>query len=45
LGPSLNWLGWFNSYGFLTVTRWVIILLGWFQAAVLGAALTNRFKS
>jgi hypothetical protein len=45
LHPWLNWLGWFNSYGFLTVSRWVIILLGWFQAAVLGAALTNRFKS
>jgi hypothetical protein len=41
----LNWLGYFNSYGFLTFSRWVIILLGWFQAAVLGASLTNRFKS
>jgi hypothetical protein len=43
--PYLDWLGWFNSYWFLAVSRWVIILLGWFQAAVLGAALTNRFKS
>jgi hypothetical protein len=41
----LSWLGWFNSCGFLSATRWMIILLGWFQAAVLGAALTNRFKS
>jgi hypothetical protein len=41
----LNWLGWFNSYWYLAICRWVIILLGWFQAAVLGAALTNRFKS
>jgi hypothetical protein len=41
----LNWLGWFNSYAFLSASRWVIILFGWFQAAVLGAALTNRFKS
>ncbi|MGF7181448.1 hypothetical protein [Tunturiibacter psychrotolerans] len=41
----VNWLGWFNYYWFLAASRWVIILLGWFQAAVLGAALTNRFKS
>jgi len=41
---SLNWLEWFNSYGFLTVSRWLLILLGWFYAAVLGAALTSRFK-
>jgi hypothetical protein len=40
----LNWLGWFNSYGFLTAYRWLIILLGWFYAAVLSAALTSRFK-
>jgi hypothetical protein len=40
----LNWLGWFNSYGFLTGTRCSIIFLGWFYAAVLGAALTSRFK-
>ena len=41
----LDWLGWFNSYWFLTVSRWLLILSGWFQAAVLGAALTSRFKS
>ena len=40
----LNWLGWFNSYGFLTAWRWLIILLGWFYAAVLSAAITSRFK-
>jgi hypothetical protein len=40
----LNWLRWFNSYAFLTASRWLIILLGWFQAAVLGAAITSRFK-
>jgi hypothetical protein len=40
----LNWLGWFNSYEFLTFSRYLIIFLGWFQAAVLGAALTSRFK-
>jgi hypothetical protein len=43
--PRLNWLGWFNSYWFLAISRWMIILFGWFQAAVLGAALTTRFKS
>ena len=37
--PWLNWLGWFNSYGFLNGSRQLIILLGWFQAAVLGAAV------
>ncbi|AXC09695.1 membrane-associated oxidoreductase [Acidisarcina polymorpha] len=40
----LNWLGWFNSYSFLTASRWLVILLGWFYAAVLSAALTSRFK-
>jgi hypothetical protein len=43
--PCLDWLGWFNSYDFLTWSRWGIIILGWFQAAVLGTALTSRFKS
>lgn len=43
--PSLHWLRWFNSYGFLVNARRFIILFGWFQAAVLGAALTSRFKS
>ena len=42
---SLDWLGVFNSYWFLAVTRWVLILSGWFQATVLAAALSGRFKS
>ncbi len=42
--PWLDWLAWFNGYWFLTMSRWVIILFGWFQAAVLGAAITSRFK-
>jgi hypothetical protein len=40
----LDWLGWFNSYWFLTVSRWLLILSGWFQATVLAATLVNRFK-
>jgi hypothetical protein len=43
--PCLNWLGWFNSYCFLAASRQALILLGWFQAAVFGLALTSRFKS
>jgi hypothetical protein len=43
--PQFNWLECFNSYCFLTISRWMIILFGWFQAAVLGATLTSRFKS
>jgi hypothetical protein len=41
----LQWLAMFNSYWFLAGVRWFLILFGWFQAAVLGAALTSRFKS
>lgn len=40
----LDWLRVFNSYWFLAVSRWLLIFLGWFQAAVLGAALLGRFK-
>ncbi len=40
----LDWLGWFNSYWFLVVSRVLLICLGWFQAGVLGAALLRRFK-
>jgi hypothetical protein len=40
----LDWLGWFNSYWFLVVSRVLLIFLGWFQAGVLGAALLRRFK-
>jgi cytoskeletal protein CcmA (bactofilin family) len=35
---------WFTNYWFLMWTRWVLILSGWFQAGVLGAALLRRFK-
>jgi hypothetical protein len=40
----LDWLGWFNSYWFLVVSRVLLICLGWFQAGVLGAVLLRRFK-
>lgn len=40
----LDWLKWFNSYWFLAVSRWLLILSGWFQATVLAAALSGRFK-
>lgn len=39
--PGTNW---FTNYWFLMWTRWVLILSGWFQAGVLGAALLRRFK-
>jgi len=39
--PGTNW---FTNYWFLMWTRWVLILFGWFQAGVLGAALLRRFK-
>jgi hypothetical protein len=42
--PWLDWLRVFNSYWFLAISRWLIILLGWFQATVLAAALSGRFK-
>jgi hypothetical protein len=40
----LGWLKWFNSYGFLVWSRWLLILSGWFQATVLAAALADRFR-
>jgi hypothetical protein len=39
--PGTNW---FTNYWFMMWTRWVLILFGWFQAGVLGAALLRRFK-
>jgi hypothetical protein len=42
--PWLDWLRVFNCYWFLAISRWLLIFLGWFQAAVLGAALLGRFK-
>jgi hypothetical protein len=41
---GFDWLRVFNSYWFLAVSRWSLILLGWFYSAVLGAALLGRFK-
>ena len=41
---DLKWLGYFNSYWFLAISRWLLILSGWFQATVLAAALSGRFK-
>jgi hypothetical protein len=34
----------FTGYWFLMWTRWMLILLGWFQASALGAALSGIFK-
>jgi hypothetical protein len=36
--------GWFTGYWFLMWIRWILILSGWFQATVLAAALSSRFK-
>jgi hypothetical protein len=33
-----------TSYWFLMWSRWILILSGWFQATVLAAALSGRFK-
>jgi hypothetical protein len=35
---------WFTNYWFLMWARWLLILSGWFQATVLAAALSGRFK-
>ena len=35
----------FLQYRVLVISRWVLILLGWFQATLLAAAVGNRFKS
>jgi uncharacterized protein YjbI with pentapeptide repeats len=39
-----DWLRVFNDYWFLAISRWALILSGWFQASVLAAALLGRFK-
>jgi hypothetical protein len=39
--PSKSWI---MNYWLLAWARWILILSGWFQAAVLGAALLGRFK-
>jgi hypothetical protein len=43
--PCLAWTAWLSSYQFLSGFRIFLNLFGWFQAIVLGFALTNRFKS
>jgi len=43
-GPNHPWKWLFTNYRFLTWTRWLLILSGWFQAAVLAAALSGLFK-
>jgi hypothetical protein len=43
--PCLAWTAWFSSYVFLSRLRIFLNLFGWFQAIILGFALTNRFKS
>jgi hypothetical protein len=43
--PCLAWTAWLSSYAFLSGLRVFLNLFGWFQAIVLGFALTNRFKS
>jgi len=45
--PGVRWLGWlgeFNSYGFLVVSRWILIVAGWLQATIFAAAVADRFK-
>jgi hypothetical protein len=39
--PSTTWP---TNYWFLMWARWVLVVWGWFQAGILGAALVNRFK-
>jgi len=34
-----------TNYWFLMWMRWILVLWGWFEAAVLGAAIVSRFKS
>lgn len=41
---GLGWLRYLNGYWFLAISRWLLILSGWFQASVLAAALSGRFK-
>jgi hypothetical protein len=43
--PCLAWTASLSSYAFLSWLRIFLNLFGWFQAIVLGFALTNRFKS
>jgi len=40
--PSTEFL---TNYWFLMWMRWTLVLWGWFEAAVLGAAIVSRFKS
>jgi hypothetical protein len=40
----LDWLKWFNSYGFLVWFRWLLIVWGWAQATILAASVADRFR-
>ncbi|MGP8174462.1 MAG: hypothetical protein ACLP7O_07930 [Terracidiphilus sp.] len=40
----LNWLAFFNSYGFLVFSRWGLIVWGWAQTIVLPGSVAERFK-
>jgi hypothetical protein len=42
--PSRPWKSVVTNYEFLMTIRWLLILSGWFQAAVLAAALSGLFK-
>jgi hypothetical protein len=42
--PCLAWTARLSSYAFLWGARIFLNLFGWFQAILLGFALTNRFK-
>jgi hypothetical protein len=41
---SLDWLKWFNSYWFLVISRWGLIVWGWVQATILAVSVADRFK-
>lgn len=45
--PQIGWLDglkWFNSYWFLMISRWGLIVLGWVQATILAVSVTDRFR-
>ncbi len=39
--PSKSWL---TNYWFLMWMRWALVVWGWFQAGILGAAIIERFR-
>ena len=45
--PQVGWLDglkWFNSYWFLMLSRWGLIVGGWVQATILAASVADRFR-